>query len=83
MYAWVTCRRLLPSNFMLLQGLLPPWWLWLWGCNITVDGSFGEKTLSAVKTVQARAGLVADGVVGAKTRVALMGELNLFAQIKI
>ena len=59
------------------------WWLRLWGCNITVDGSFGEKTLSAVKTVQARAGLVADGVVGAKTRVTLMGELNLFAQIKI
>jgi len=36
-----------------------------------VDGSFGSKTLSAVRAFQKSRGLAVDGVVGPKTRAAL------------
>ena len=48
-------------------------WLRLWGYDIAVDGSFGEKTADAVRDVQRRRGLAADGVAGEKTRGALKG----------
>jgi peptidoglycan hydrolase-like protein with peptidoglycan-binding domain len=39
----------------------------LWGHSVVVDGIFGYKTLTAVKSFQSRHGLVVDGIVGAKT----------------
>ena len=39
----------------------------------TADGSFGAKTLAAVKKFQQKNGLTADGIVGAKTWAALLG----------
>lgn len=39
--------------------------------KISVDGDFGSKTEAAVKAYQSAHGLVADGIVGAKTWVAL------------
>ena len=43
-----------------------------WGYDAgTVDGIFGSKTLAAVKRFQQKNGLVADGIVGAKTAAAL------------
>ena len=41
------------------------------GYKISVDGSFGAKTKSAVKSFQKKNGLVADGVVGRKTALKL------------
>lgn len=41
------------------------------GFSLTVDGDFGKATLNAVKTVQAGAGLVVDGIVGPKTQYAI------------
>ena len=35
--------------------------------KLTIDGSFGSKTLDVVKRFQQRQGLVVDGVVGPKT----------------
>lgn len=41
------------------------------GHAVTADGMFGNLTLSAVKAFQAKAGLVADGIVGPATNKAL------------
>ena len=41
------------------------------GYNLTVDGSFGNKTLTAVKAYQKSAGLTVDGWVGSNTQAAL------------
>lgn len=41
--------------------------------GITVDGSFGQQTLTAVRNFQADKRLTVDGVAGAKTRTALLG----------
>lgn len=49
------------------------WWLNLWGCGLSVDGSFGAKTQAAVLGFQRRTGLVPDGIAGPVTRRALMG----------
>lgn len=46
------------------------------GYTITVDGSFGSGTTSTVKKFQSARGLVADGVVGAKTWTALVPSLK-------
>lgn len=43
------------------------------GASLSVDGVFGPKTLSAVKSYQGANGLQVDGVVGPKTRAALNG----------
>lgn len=48
-------------------------WLRLWGYDIAVDGSFGEKTAAAVSDVQKRRGLTVDGIAGEKTKAALKG----------
>ncbi len=42
-----------------------------WGFNLLVDGSFGNNTLKAVILFQKSKGLVADGIVGNKTWIAL------------
>ena len=49
------------------------WWLRLWDYNVSIDGSFGNKTRDAVCDVQRRRGLKVDGIVGEKTRAALKG----------
>ncbi|GAB2938701.1 hypothetical protein GCM10027028_44470 [Streptomyces sundarbansensis] len=41
------------------------------GRSLEVDGVFGDKTFTALKNVQSRLGLVADGVYGPKTRDAM------------
>src|SRR5699024_3597065 len=43
------------------------------GANLAVDGVFGPRTHSAVKSYQSSNGLLVDGVVGPKTRGALNG----------
>ncbi len=48
----------------LLPAVLPP---------LKVDGKFGDKTLARVKEFQRRRGLVADGIVGAKTWAVIDG----------
>lgn len=42
-----------------------------WGYALDVDGAFGEKTETAVKTFQKRMSLTPDGIVGDKTWAAL------------
>ncbi|SET80989.1 peptidoglycan-binding protein [Stigmatella erecta] len=46
------------------------------GYNVAVDGDFGAKTQAAVKSFQQSRGLVADGIVGPKTRQALAGGVS-------
>lgn len=46
------------------------------GSNLSVDGVFGPKTLSSVKSYQGSAGLAVDGVVGPNTRAALNGGVS-------
>lgn len=41
------------------------------GARLSVDGSFGPKTLAAVKAFQKREGLAVDGIVGVRTKAAL------------
>lgn len=41
------------------------------GYEVMADGDFGPKTLAAVKALQQKAGLTADGIVGAKTMAVL------------
>lgn len=41
------------------------------GAYLVEDGKFGQKTQNVLKTYQARNGLVADGIVGPKTRTVL------------
>ena len=48
-------------------------WLGLWGYKVTIDGTFGAKTDTAVRDVQKRRGLKVDGIAGEKTRNALKG----------
>lgn len=43
------------------------------GLKITADGDFGDDTEAAVRAFQRQAGLVADGIAGAKTLAALAG----------
>ena len=49
------------------------WWLKLWGYDVTVDGGYGTKTEAAVRDLQKKRGLTADGIAGEKTRKALKG----------
>lgn len=41
--------------------------------NITVDGSFGQQTLTAVRNFQSLEHLAVDGIAGDRTRTALLG----------
>ncbi len=43
------------------------------GLPLSLDGSFGPATARAVRRFQRRAGLVPDGIVGRRTRAALVG----------
>ena len=43
------------------------------GCNLDIDGSFGSKTLAAVKEFQTKYDLKVDGIAGAST----IGKLNV------
>ncbi|KIH84214.1 N-acetylmuramidase domain-containing protein [Pseudomonas batumici] len=43
------------------------------GATLVIDGDFGDATERAVKAYQLKIGLVADGIVGAKTLAALAG----------
>lgn len=47
------------------------WHLNKHGANLTVDGAFGAKSVSALKEFQKKHGLVADGICGKQTRVEL------------
>ena len=49
----------------------------LLGWQLTEDGIWGVQTDSAVRGYQYRAGLTVDGIVGAKTRAALIGDAIL------
>ena len=44
------------------------------GFNLTVDGDFGNKTETAVKSLQTRLNLTVDGIVGSKTFEALQAK---------
>lgn len=46
------------------------------GFDLGVDGKFGPQTQIAIKTIQRRLGVTADGVIGPKTFEALQKELN-------
>jgi hypothetical protein len=51
-----------------LQRVLSAWYPTL---KLSIDGVFGPATMSAVKYLQTKAGLTADGIVGPKTRAVL------------
>jgi hypothetical protein len=46
------------------------------GAKLVVDGWFGDATEAAVATVQRRAGIVVDGIVGPNTQAVLRGEMR-------
>jgi len=52
-----------------LQGLLD-----LYGAGVSVDGSFGPATVTAVENFQTQAGIGVDGQVGAQTKSTLYGD---------
>lgn len=50
-----------------------------YGYNLAVDGSFGPKTLAAVKDYQKKNGLAVDGMVGPQTQAALFSNTSSIA----
>lgn len=50
-----------------------------YGYNLAVDGSFGPKTLAAVKDYQKKNGLTVDGMVGPQTQAALFSNTSSIA----
>lgn len=50
-----------------------------YGYNLAVDGSFGPKTLAAVKDYQKKNGLTVDGMVGPQTQSALFSNTSSIA----
>lgn len=51
------------------------------GCNIPVDGDYGEQTRKAVVTIQGKHGLKQDGIAGPSTMKVLEPYMQDFALI--
>jgi peptidoglycan hydrolase-like protein with peptidoglycan-binding domain len=49
------------------------------GLNLVVDGKLGPKTIAVIKKWQKEHGLVADGIIGSKTKA----KMNAEAQTQI